>query len=234
MISKPTRDCLGRSEPLASQNAPVRPMRPTDLDLHCIQPNSQVWLNERPCRIAGSSIDFRCLTETVCWYDGPHSSSRTRKAGLSYCSSHLMAFISKYKGRGRPQTLHSYPISHSRLTCALHSNPSLSLVVLAQHKRDRDLEAQPRTSLSNLNLNIHTRAQHASPITPTMADANDSDSSALSEHSDHEVAKLAPIFLKAKKVPIQIPKVSPPRQKRPPSPPHEETLADHPAIPVSL
>ncbi|KAK3715388.1 hypothetical protein LTR37_007116 [Vermiconidia calcicola] len=61
---------------------------------------------------------------------------------------------------------------------------------------------------------------------------DDSDSS-LSEHSDKEIQKLAPIFVKAKKATKQAappPVVSPPRPKRPPSPPHEDVLADEPDI----
>ena len=64
---------------------------------------------------------------------------------------------------------------------------------------------------------------------------DDSDSS-LSEHSDKEIQKLAPIFVKAKKATKQAappPVVSPPRPKRPPSPPHEDVLADEPDIAVS-
>ena len=69
----------------------------------------------------------------------------------------------------------------------------------------------------------------------TMAD--DSDSSGLSEHSDKEIQKLAPIFIKAKKATKLVappPVVSPPKPKRPPSPPHEEVLADNADIAVSL
>jgi hypothetical protein len=66
--------------------------------------------------------------------------------------------------------------------------------------------------------------------------ADDSDSSGLSEHSDKEIQKLAPIFLKAKKatkLAAPPPVVSPPRPKRLPSPPHEDVLADNGAIAVS-
>lgn len=64
--------------------------------------------------------------------------------------------------------------------------------------------------------------------------ADDSDSSSLSSAPDEEVKKLAPIFFKAKAAKSHyIPKVSPPRPKRPPSPPHEEVLADNPDIAVS-
>ena len=69
--------------------------------------------------------------------------------------------------------------------------------------------------------------------------ADDSDSSGLSEHSDKEIQKLAPIFIKAKANAKKAqllnppPVVSPPRPKRPPSPPHEEVLGDNPDIAVS-
>ena len=72
---------------------------------------------------------------------------------------------------------------------------------------------------------------------PNMAD--DSDSSGLSEHSDKEIQKLAPIFVKMAKAKKDgklppPPVVSPPRPKRPPSPPHEEVLADNADIAVSV
>ncbi len=65
----------------------------------------------------------------------------------------------------------------------------------------------------------------------------DTDSSDLSEHSDKEIQKLAPIFLKAKKATKLVappPVVSPPRPKRPASPLHEEVFADEGAVAVSL
>ncbi|KAK5121908.1 hypothetical protein LTR85_004480 [Meristemomyces frigidus] len=65
-----------------------------------------------------------------------------------------------------------------------------------------------------------------------MADNSDS-SSVLSEAPEEEVQKLAPIFTKAKKATKQRyppPVVSPPRPKRPPSPPHDEVFADNPDI----
>ena len=67
--------------------------------------------------------------------------------------------------------------------------------------------------------------------------ADDSDSSGLSEHSDKEIQKLAPIFVKAKKATKLVappPVVSPPRPKRAPSPPHEETFADNRDIAVCI
>lgn len=65
--------------------------------------------------------------------------------------------------------------------------------------------------------------------------ADDSDSSGLSEHSDKEIQKLAPIFVKAKKATKLVappPAASPPRPKRAPSPPHEDVFADNPDIAV--
>lgn len=66
---------------------------------------------------------------------------------------------------------------------------------------------------------------------------SDSDSSSgLSEAPEEEVQKLAPIFLTAKKATKKAcppPPVSPPRPKRPASPPHEEVFADNPDIAVS-
>lgn len=63
---------------------------------------------------------------------------------------------------------------------------------------------------------------------------DDSDSSGLSEHSDHEVQMLAPVFIKARaatKLKFPPPNWTP-KPKRPPSPPHEEVLADNPDIAV--
>nr|OQO24374.1 hypothetical protein B0A51_06445 [Rachicladosporium sp. CCFEE 5018] len=57
---------------------------------------------------------------------------------------------------------------------------------------------------------------------------SDSDSG-LSSAPEEEIKKLAPIFAKAKKATKLVappPKLSPPRPKRAPSPPHEETIAD--------
>ena len=69
-----------------------------------------------------------------------------------------------------------------------------------------------------------------------MADDKDSDSSGLSSAGEEEIQKLAPIFVNAKKANKQRfppPHVSPPRPKRPPSPPREEQFADNPDIAVS-
>ena len=77
----------------------------------------------------------------------------------------------------------------------------------------------------------HTLCAHL----PIMA-ADDSDSS-LSSAGEEEMQKLAPIFVNAKKATKQRfppPAVSPPRPKRPPSPPHEEVFADNPDIAVSV
>ncbi|RMY66865.1 hypothetical protein D0862_15147 [Hortaea werneckii] len=66
-----------------------------------------------------------------------------------------------------------------------------------------------------------------------MADDKDSDSSGLSSAGEEEIQKLAPIFVNAKKANKQRfppPHVSPPRPKRPPSPPREEQFADNPDI----
>lgn len=67
---------------------------------------------------------------------------------------------------------------------------------------------------------------------------DDSDSSGLSEHSDKEIQKLAPVFYKARaatKLKFPPPGTwSPPKPKRPPSPPHEEVLADNSDIAVSV
>ncbi|OQO04587.1 hypothetical protein B0A48_09509 [Cryoendolithus antarcticus] len=57
---------------------------------------------------------------------------------------------------------------------------------------------------------------------------SDSDSG-LSSAPEEEIKKLAPIFAKAKKATKLVappPKLSPPRPKRAPSPPHEDTIAD--------
>ena len=65
---------------------------------------------------------------------------------------------------------------------------------------------------------------------------SDSDSSGLSSADEQQIKKLAPIFQKAKKATKLVappPKASPPRPKRPPSPPHEITLADNEDIAVS-
>ncbi|EMC97428.1 hypothetical protein BAUCODRAFT_575349 [Baudoinia panamericana UAMH 10762] len=65
--------------------------------------------------------------------------------------------------------------------------------------------------------------------------ADDSDSSGLSSASEEEVKKLAPVFLKAKgatKLKFPPPAVSPPRPKRPPSPPHHDVFEDNPDIAV--
>ncbi|KAK0251479.1 hypothetical protein LTR91_016266 [Friedmanniomyces endolithicus] len=63
---------------------------------------------------------------------------------------------------------------------------------------------------------------------------NDSASSGLSSVApEEEMQKLAPIFVKAKKatkLKFPPPAVSPPRPKRPPSPPHEDAFADNPDI----
>ncbi|KAI7466339.1 hypothetical protein KC357_g7401 [Hortaea werneckii] len=66
-----------------------------------------------------------------------------------------------------------------------------------------------------------------------MADDKDSESSGLSSAGEEEIQKLAPIFVNAKKANKQRyppPHVSPPRPKRPPSPPREEQFADNPDI----
>lgn len=80
----------------------------------------------------------------------------------------------------------------------------------------------------------HTKTTtHHHPPTAAMSD---SDSSGLSSAPEEEVKKLAPIFQKAKKATKKAappPKASPPRPKRAPSPPHEETFADNPDIAVS-
>jgi hypothetical protein len=98
----------------------------------------------------------------------------------------------------------------------------------------------PPRSKPNLRppqFNFFHHNTHHIHCSPTMADASDSElSSALSEHSDKEIQKLAPIFLMARKATKEKnppPHVSPPRPKRPPSPPHEEVLADNSAIAVS-
>ncbi|KAK0871966.1 hypothetical protein LTR87_012597 [Friedmanniomyces endolithicus] len=63
---------------------------------------------------------------------------------------------------------------------------------------------------------------------------NDSASSGLSSVApEEEMQKLAPIFVKAKKatkLKFPPPAVSPPRPKRPPSPPHEDAFTDNPDI----
>ncbi|KAK5108300.1 hypothetical protein LTR62_008615 [Meristemomyces frigidus] len=64
-------------------------------------------------------------------------------------------------------------------------------------------------------------------------DDNESDSSALSEAPEEEVQKLAPIFVTAKKatkLKFPPPQASPPRPKRPASPPHDEVFADNPNV----
>ena len=69
-----------------------------------------------------------------------------------------------------------------------------------------------------------------------MADDKDSDSSGFSSAGEEEIQKLAPIFVNAKKANKQRyppPHLSPPRPKRPPSPPREEQFADNPDIAVS-
>lgn len=79
----------------------------------------------------------------------------------------------------------------------------------------------------------NTTPQH-NPPTATMSD---SDSSGLSSAPEEEVKKLAPIFQRAKKATKKAappPKASPPRPKRAPSPPHEDTFADNPDIAVRL
>lgn len=64
----------------------------------------------------------------------------------------------------------------------------------------------------------------------------ESDSSGLSSAGEEEIQKLAPIFVNAKKATKKRyppPHVSPPRPKRPPSPPREDQFADNPDIAVS-
>lgn len=120
----------------------------------------------------------------------------------------------------------------------LPSQRICAVAVLAAFK-PRAVPAVPlKAQLQSPHLNFfYHKHPHHTHCSPTMADASDSDlSSALSEHSDKEIQKLAPIFIKAKranKVVAPPPVVSPPRPKRPPSPPHEEVLADNPAIAVS-
>ena len=67
---------------------------------------------------------------------------------------------------------------------------------------------------------------------------NDSASSGLSSVApEEEMQKLAPIFVKAKKatkLKFPPPAVSPPRPKRPPSPPHEDAFTDNPDIAVRV
>lgn len=64
--------------------------------------------------------------------------------------------------------------------------------------------------------------------------ADDSDSSSLSSAPEEEVKKLAPIFQKAKLARSYVPKSPPRKPQRPPSPPHEEVLADNADIAVSI
>ena len=73
-------------------------------------------------------------------------------------------------------------------------------------------------------------------LNPPTATMSDSESSGLSSADEQQIKKLAPIFQKAKKATKLVappPKASPPRPKRPPSPPHEITLADNEDVAVS-
>jgi hypothetical protein len=105
---------------------------------------------------------------------------------------------------------------------------SLSDVALAPLRPDLQLSTTEPLCDNPPN----TTPQHHPP-TATMSD---SDSSGLSSAPEEEVKKLAPIFAKAKKATKKAappPKASPPRPKRAPSPPHEDTFADNPDIAVS-
>lgn len=93
----------------------------------------------------------------------------------------------------------------------------------------------PNLKLSEPPVALPPHPRNAAP--PFSMAADDSDTSSLSSAaSDKEIAKLAPIFTKSKaatKIRCPPPYVSPPRPKRPPSPPHEEVFADTSDIPVS-
>ena len=118
----------------------------------------------------------------------------------------------------------SLPLSHPAVTISCDVPPSPKSKLRPQPPLSAT--ASPRFPPPT-----HTHSSYA----PTMAD--DSDSSGLSEHSDKEIQKLAPIFVKAKKatkLAAPPPAVSPPRPKRPPSPPHEDVFADNPDIAVRI
>ena len=117
-------------------------------------------------------------------------------------------------------------------TSLVAQSPNFLNVRLSLRYRESPTLETASSPLPTLNHFISPRADHVHM--PMMAD--DSDSSGLSEHSDKEIQKLAPVFLKAKKASKLVappPVVSPPKPKRPPSPPHEEVLADNGDIAVS-
>ena len=131
------------------------------------------------------------------------------------------------------QSIHTAPAALLFVVAALVIPPCQFPVTCLRAPKPN---SRPSTSTSANNFASPSHLAHTHTLyAHTMAD--DSDSSGLSEHSDKEIQKLAPIFVKAKKATkasFPPPKESPPRPKRAPSPPHEDVFADNPDVAVRI